>query len=296
MNFCLRECNKTYSDVKSEMNTIRVHIDIIRMCDNYCKYCYARHDLSEWGLVMSNQYIDDVLIPKLESLSRSGKHLDIVLLGGEPTLHPRFCDLLSILSKFSRISITSNGNCGYCEYENSEKIRWAFTYHPSQHQGGWIEQIVERKDDFWEVAVSPLIDCTGNVELFSRRVYDLIQICHSEGIKVQPTFQFDPSVYPTHIDMRNVRKYYSYLADEFPIYTYFGKNMNDYNILKEKMNYIKGCLCINNNVQLSVKGILRRCCSNEILCWNDLPNLDSEMICPLPECTCYGFLSLHKSV
>ena len=308
MDFKLRITNKTYSTVDKEMNTVRLHIDVNTICNNKCLYCYARQEEHDWGLIMSDSYIDNILFPNITNLStylkKNNRFLDIVLLGGEPTLHPRFIKIYDTLSSLSntRISITSNGNKNYNNASGKTNVRWAFTYHPSQVNSiiDWIKPILSRKDEWWEVAVSPLIDCWGSENIileYSKRIKYVIDICHENDIKVQPTFQFNPyDEGYTHIDMNNVIKYYSYLENEEPIYQYGNDYLNDYQILKNNLNYIKNCWCVNNNIQLTVRGTLRRCCTNQEISWDDLYNLNPFMVCPLPECTCYGFLSIHKKI
>lgn len=307
MKFELRDTNKTWSSKDRESRTVRFHIDLNTICSNTCKYCYSRCDSQNWGLLMSSEYINTKLFPNMqqlhESLSSNNKFLDVVLLGGEPTLHPKFNTILDFFSSLenTRISITSNGNLNYKNSIPRSNIRWAFTFHPSQVSNidSWIAPILEHSNDWWEVAVSPLIDCWGTdteIRQNSDKVKTVIDVCHQNNIKVQPTFQFNPYSEEDHIDMELVEKYYSYLESEFPIYQYGTQFLNDYTVLKEKKNYLKNCLCINNNIQLTVKGQLKRCCSNEPLEWKNLEDLNTNMICPLKECTCYGFLSLYKEI
>ena len=303
MNFCLRENNKTWSSLESERNTVRLHIDIDTICNQKCIYCYSRYNKSNWGLFMSKDYIYNTLFKNISyiynELKKQNKILDIVLLCGEPTLHPYFNEIVKFLSSLNvRISITSNGSYGYKNIYSNDKIRWAFTYHPTQvyNIDKWFTNIISRKDEWWEVAISPLIDCLNNVKENSYRVYKIINLSHKYNLKVQPTFQFNPQDKITHIKLDNVIKYYSFLKEEYPIYKYNNTYMNDYEILTSKLNYIKGCLCVNNNVQLDVRGNLRKCCSCNTIDWIDLLNLNVDMVCPLDECTCYGFLTLYKEV
>ena len=308
MIFALREENKTWSSEEKELRTIRIHIDVNTICNQKCPYCYSRQEKQNWGLLMSNPYIDEELFPSISKLAEytlsNDKFLDFVLLGGEPTLHPRFNEMLRFILSYSntRVSITSNGTKGYNNFPASDKVRWAFTYHPSQVKDvpRWIAPILERKNDWWEVAISPLIDCWGTEEIiktYAKNVKNVISLCNEHGLKVQPTFQFNPYLDgEVHIDMTLVERYYPFLEAEHPIYVYDEKYVNDFTILRDKLNYLKGCRCVNNNFDLSVRGELRRCCSNELVSWKDLESIDMNMICPLNECTCYGFLSLHKEI
>ena len=305
MKFELRDVNKTYSSKERELNTVRLHVEITTICNNKCAYCYARANKQTWGTMMSNSYINDVFIPNMKklitTLKNDKKYLDVVLLGGEPTLSPKFSDVVNFLCDNDvRISITTNGTYPYKNILPSKNIRWAYTFHPTQILDDvlWFNKILSGKDDWWEVAISPLIDCWGSekeILLNSSRVKVIIELCHEHGIKVQPTFQFNPyeSGY-THIDMNKVIKYYDYLEYEYPIYEYDDKYVNDYTILKNKWNRLYKCTCVNNNFQLDVHGRLTRCCSDEEISWDDLSKISKLMTCPLPECTCYGFLSLYK--
>lgn len=303
MKFALREENKTWSPIEREKNTVRIHIDIDTICNQKCVYCYSRQEKQNWGLLLPNNYIDNILFPKLEEISKQ-TFLDVNILGGEPTLHPRFNDVLTFVTSLpnTRISITSNGTNGYKNNQSSDRIRWAFTYHPSEVKNidKWIAPILERKDEWWEVAISPLIDCWGSEKVIlenANKVKKVISICNENGIKVQPTFQFNPYAEgEPHIDMTLVEKYYPFLEDEYPIYVYGNTFLNDYTILKEKKNFLKGCTCVNNNFNLTVRGTLVQCCTNKNVTWDDLVELDKVMTCPLNECTCYGFLSIHKEV
>ena len=169
MKFELRDVNKTYSSKERELNTVRLHVEINTICNNKCAYCYARANKQTWGTMMSSSYINDVFIPNMKKLIKTlrndKKYLDVVLLGGEPTLYPKFSDVVNFLCDNDvRISITTNGTYPYKNILPSKNIRWAYTFHPTQISDvvSWFNKILSGKDDWWEVAISPLIDCWGN--------------------------------------------------------------------------------------------------------------------------------------
>lgn len=302
MLFSTGDWKKTWSPIERERNTVRIHIDINTICDNSCEYCYARHNEETWGRFMTDDFLFNDLLPKLHELRASGKFVDIVILGGEPTLHPSLNKFVKSLLDIQdlRVSITSNGNRSCNGMEPSDRVRWAFTYHPTQERESWFENISnEVGKGWWEIAISPLIDCWGSdwsVESKAEKIWSLIIACDKRGILVQPTFQFDPTEEPTTINMDRARLFYSELIWSPPSYMYDNLKVNDYQVLTYGLNKLKGCLCVNNNVQLDVRGRLRRCCSLEPLEFNDLKTLEADMRCPLDECTCYGFLSIHKEL
>lgn len=95
----------------------KAYINIVTLCNQRCSYCYARRDLKQdWGKIMTLsevQEIHDFL---------KGKDIEINLIGGEPTLHPKLDKIVEIF----------NGNCTI--YSNGTKVlkpicKYSLTYH-----------------------------------------------------------------------------------------------------------------------------------------------------------------------
>ena len=63
----------------------RFHWDIIMVCNQKCSYCYARQ-FDEWGNLNNLKMINSVL----NKLKQIKKPIEVVLLGGEPTLSPYY--------------------------------------------------------------------------------------------------------------------------------------------------------------------------------------------------------------
>ena len=300
---------KIWSDRQRELSTLRIHIDILTICKNKCPYCYSRADTHNWGKFMSKDYINDTLLPNLKALAlhqaKQGKFLDVVLLGGEPTLHPMLNDMISFILSLpnTRMSITTNGSNGYNNAKSNKNLRWGVTFHPSQVKDVdvWLKNVIERKDDFWEVTVHPFSDCWGDDELlkkYSSMNKHVIDVCLRENIKIQPVFQYDPrtNIRDHRVDLDKLRTFYPYLNDLEAFYVYDDKEINDYQMVENNLNFFEGWDCINNSVTIDVTGEIQQCCSYKVLSWDDLYTYDaSNFKCPLPICTCIGFLSLYKS-
>lgn len=300
---------KTWSTKERELNTLRLHIDILTICRNKCSYCYSRADAHNWGKFMSKEYIENTLFPNIRNLANylhtKNKFLDVVLLGGEPTLHPMFQDIIEYVLSFpnTRMSITTNGSNGYANVRPHKNLRWGISFHPSQvkNEDAWIEKIIERKNDFWEVTIHPFSDCWGDdktLELYSHKNKKIIDVCIAEGIKLQPVFQYDPHTHirDHRVDIDKLIKFYPYLNDLEALYSYNNTLINDYQMIISKKNCFENWYCVNNSISIDVNGNLQQCCSYKALTWEDLYTYDcSEFRCPLPVCTCIGFLSLYKN-
>jgi len=81
---------------------------ISRICNLHCAYCFARDYLL-------NQPAADPFLPldeferRLDFLARSGME-EVRLIGGEPTLHPRFGELLARAARrFAKVVVFSHG-------------------------------------------------------------------------------------------------------------------------------------------------------------------------------------------
>lgn len=258
---------------------------------------------------MSKEYIENTLFPNIKNLANylhtKNKFLDVVLLGGEPTLHPMFQDIIEYVLSFpnTRMSITTNGSNGYANIKPHKNLRWGISFHPSQvkNEDAWIEKIIERKNDFWEVTIHPFSDCWGDdktLELYSHKNKKIIDVCIAEGIKLQPVFQYDPHTHirDHRVDIDKLIKFYPYLNDLEALYSYNNTLINDYQMVISKKNYFENWYCVNNSISIDVNGNLQQCCSYKALTWEDLYTYDcSEFKCPLPVCTCIGFLSLYKN-
>ncbi|KPJ61112.1 MAG: radical SAM protein [Latescibacteria bacterium DG_63] len=85
------------------------NIDLTNRCDLTCPICFANSNVS--GFVYEPSYDDVVDMLKGFRNEKPVSGRMIQFSGGEPTLHPRFLDILRITKKlgFSHIQIASNG-------------------------------------------------------------------------------------------------------------------------------------------------------------------------------------------
>ncbi len=94
-------------------------------CNRNCPYCFARKKLIMDGLPPKNIEFDDVVYI-LDFLDKTNEKV-ISYLGGEPTLHPQFADILRYtLSRDFRITVFTNGMIEEPVLEEILKIREDF--------------------------------------------------------------------------------------------------------------------------------------------------------------------------
>ena len=87
--------------VNVDINIHTVWLVITSKCNNNCSFCYYKKRSEEMSLETIKKYI--ILLNKI-------KPKKIILIGGEPTLHPNFVDIVQLLYQNNfKISVVSNG-------------------------------------------------------------------------------------------------------------------------------------------------------------------------------------------
>lgn len=122
------------------------------MCNQHCIYCYAR-DGMKWDTISN---IDN--IKRELSLLRDFPKSIISLIGGEPTLHPKFIEILKYVKGFHHeLHVYTNGTTKFfneIDIELLKNFTWTFSYHG-----------IETDDNIFFKNIRNLIERDINVEL-----------------------------------------------------------------------------------------------------------------------------------
>jgi len=79
-------------------------------CNRKCKYCFAKNKVTYENDEIIEQYISLKNVKKVINFLKVSNENTISLLGGEPTLHPQFFDILNLLNNEGLvINIFTNG-------------------------------------------------------------------------------------------------------------------------------------------------------------------------------------------
>lgn len=114
-------------------NNFSIHLNLGKRCNFDCSYCPAN---------VHNNYDPDVNYDKLiYGINRSletfcsdlSRPKDIILTGGEPTLHKRYDDIIAFLKeKGFKISVSTNGTAPLRKYSKSIEnydVHYAISFH-----------------------------------------------------------------------------------------------------------------------------------------------------------------------
>lgn len=290
------------------------------MCNYKCSYCYARN-LDYFGQKW-------LRFPKLEqqkmiidAISQSHLPFNLGLLGGEPTLYPRFASLMDyIFEKCSynetrqvnnRIYLVTNGSRTtdwFKKLPQRDNFSVLFSYHPEfgKHEV-LLENIKNTLDRGIKAKVNimlhPSSKLWGRIEKFYQACLDI------EDLKIHPHFLYktsDKDLWNYSEEFWTWAKYkfgdfyrdiaFEELKNGRSIHHLF----NDYEVYKMEINNFKGFQCMNNNYEINIDGSVTIFCKNErhdLLKEQDyFKNITDikPMLCNYDRCNCDGLLKIFK--
>ena len=303
-------------DIKHKIQRLYVHWDVSTQCNFKCTYCYAMKEYGDrWG------NIDDWKKQELviNALGRSSLPVFLGLLGGEPTIHPRYHELISrcydVVNKREdgRLYVTTNGskkNSFFEDHPVYSKMYFLFSFHP-EYSHIYGKKYIKFLNNI-RIVREKGMKCKVNVMLHHDKKYwkDIHSLVDSlEGI---PGVEIHPHMLYADGD---VHKLVNYTPEFFKTFKRFEKYpnyfvyesatgektvLNDYTLFDNKYNSFTGWDCWNNNYEISYDGIVHR------VCFEDSSNLVRDpfyfkrvssvcpVTCPHTECNCDGLLKIYK--
>lgn len=99
--------NIEYGEKGNGIQIVRTVVDTIRACTSNCSYCYFFH--KDFG--KNNDFLPAKTIKDILQAANSQSQLDVVLSGGEITLHPEWQEILEATNDLDKTGVTliSNG-------------------------------------------------------------------------------------------------------------------------------------------------------------------------------------------
>lgn len=129
-------------------NPLSISWELVTHCQFACTYCY-------FNPYESNTNYTDLMKMVLTKLEKVNEPMELTLLGGEPTLHPQFYELierLHSLENVKKIDIVTNFHKPAEFWEPlipySNKIDIIMSYHVEYAQNNFFKKIQQLKDKF----------------------------------------------------------------------------------------------------------------------------------------------------
>lgn len=294
-----------------DSSSFRLHWDINTYCDKDCFYCYARAQLV-WNKMSTKTVLDDILT----QLANRKQQLEIVLLGGEPSLHPLYFYILDELEKLPNLkasAVISNAgrkvNNEWIDKHAKYKNFWFnYTFHPSETSdihAGFLDKVLYTRKKYDNVIVNVMM--VGNK--WDEQIDEVISVCESNDIITRANVLFKPKTCDNYMITSDAyRTWIEKYIDRFERYLYFSKKSlprgkadkqsltnahsvyNDIEVYLYNLNKFKGWKCLNNNyaVEGSNNTTITRMCDNN--------QKDTYMTCNLDRCVCQGLLTNEKYI
>lgn len=86
----------------AERSPKELAIELTNSCNYYCPFCYKNASIK-------GQFISDETIAQIDKLIHK-KVNNILLTGGEPTLHPRYLNYINLFANYAKVHMISNGS------------------------------------------------------------------------------------------------------------------------------------------------------------------------------------------
>lgn len=288
-----------------------IHWDITTMCEYKCSYCYAMKEYDKNWMRPGNWEKQKRVI---EEISKSTLPVFLGLLGGEPTYHHKYWDLLymideKILSKHkdNRLYITTNGAKPTEFFEkhtiNIDKIKFLWSFHPEYIDENAFDNFVKNikliTDKGYSSRVNIMLHPAKKYwEITKRIINELKKI----DVELHPHFIYSSP----HETVKYSEDFYNdfkfILSMTKKEYIFFNNDKkeeySDYEVFQNKINKFKGWNCLNNNYEINLNcDVNRFCVEQKHPIYDDyFKNINEikPVICPHNFCSCDGLLKIKK--
>lgn len=304
-------------DTKHKVQRLYIHWDVSTQCNFKCTYCYAMKDYGEeWG--RRDKWFKQKLV--INNIARSSLPVFLGLLGGEPTIHPHYDELVErcldavTTHQDGRLYITTNGSQRSSIFEQHqfhERLYFLFSFHP-EYESRYGDNFKKLLDNIeiatrrkFRVKINVMLSPNKSLWSKTHKFVDEIEK-YGDQVVIHPHFLYAEG------DVHKLEEYNQEFYSEFqrfkdyPDYFTFetatgDKQMyNDYNIFENEFTNFKDWDCWNNNYEISYDGIAHRVCFDEpvdlvrdIYFFKNITRV-CPVKCPHASCNCDGLLKIYK--
>jgi organic radical activating enzyme len=308
----IKEC-----DVDHKVNRLYIHWDIIPLCNYHCYYCYAQKEYKGTSTIPNSHTTSKII----KAISKSSLPVFLGLLGGEPTLHPRYFNILDqisneilVLNDQNRVYVTSNTFKPISFWEKHKNVNrtsyMLWSVHPQYEENykDFIDKVLLMRSKGYKMRINVLMSFKKEHWLFMHKILE--QLFEIET-KENPKVEIHPHFF--YLDIHNMFPYkkefwqeFVYLKDRSTKYLTFTDKLgnscikNDYEVFTKDINHFKGWLCYHNNYEVNPYGKVTRLCVNE---HDDLITNQEyfakirtikPIVCQYDSCNCDGLLKIRK--
>lgn len=149
-------------------NICRVEIGLCNICNFNCPYCVEKHMMNTF-----DKFLDYESLKNFFNKLSVKEHVEVNLAGGEPTLHPKFLDLVRFLkSKNYTTEVLSNGSRKKEWWKKAAKYLDVvhISFHPTETT---VENLINNLEEICEDTIlNILILCEPKTFNFANKAFD----------------------------------------------------------------------------------------------------------------------------
>ena len=308
-------------DIKAEydfehlQDRLYIHWDLLTKCNFRCSYCYSIKDYMSRGCW---DKIDSFNKQRLiiDAIARSKYPVFLGLLGGEPTLHPKFLEILDLIKNKilfknpdNRLYITTNGSTNIfrkIKYIPKTFFLWSIHLEYKDRYGQNFNKVFDNIKRMRDLGFKNRVNFMllpdpkyyNDLHFIYKTLKELnVQIhphfLYKDQLEQTALYDYPESFFKEFEEFKEVKGNFIFETDE----GYY--NLNDYYIFKYQLNQFKDWLCYNNNFEISYDGVIQNLCKKEFTKVTIDPFYFKKielnfMPCPFKSCVCDGLLKILK--
>lgn len=261
-----------FKSISYQENTLEIFLYLTTICQNYCWYCCESHTKETKKEIMRFE----TFISVFTELKKNKHQINWHVIGGEPTLHPRFYDIVNCLLQANNtktVEIFSNGIriIKRERFINTEKLKFCFSAHYQQRKN--IFQNIDKLGDIAyyinyiifseEQANDPFL-----AEAKAHNIYDKISFM---PMQIMKTGEYKLTEF--------------YLKHEQKIFFVDGHLYSLSEVLRKKLNSFRGRRCYKACIRIDCNGAITLLGKREYISITNLASFDLPYdICVHDQC------------
>ncbi len=297
-----------------KVQRLYVHWDITTVCEYKCSYCYAIKEYKDkW--MRPGPWKKQLEV--IEELSKATLPVFLGLLGGEPTRHHKYFEMINLIQskilnnhKDSRLYITTNGEKDLEFYQkhitcSDKKQYFLFSWHPEyndiESSKSFKQKMYYLKRKGYKIKVNIMLHPAKKYWNLTKNF--LLSLSHDEiEIEIHPHYIYISPHDTIKYSAEFYKEFSSFIKNIKPEFIFETKeeiySFTDTEIFKNKFNKFKGWNCWNNNFEIGLD------CKINQFCFESKQNIKKDYfkniteilpkICPHNFCSCDGLLKIKK--
>ena len=230
---------------------------IIELCNFKCPYCAANMQKHQSGRMASMA----LLTKTRKAIADCSGKIELELLGGEPTLHPRLDGIISTLAQLDNVVNIGVLTNAYNYRKLPPGKAWCLcTYHPYKR---YLRQYLDNVSRYLDDGI-PVVLTTTYQKHYHDEFMAIQQFASNHGLTFDPTYIF----YNNKVSIPDHEV-------GSKIFTLDGVPLSQVELFDRKLNSFTGWMCAQRMLHMGVDGTISTRCQ-------DIGTISAQNLEPMP--------------